>query len=84
MNASIPVRCAPSAPRARRDLGMAVEHQRRVLALHDRRQRLDAIDQLALAGGLEPKQHRRDVGRLERAAERAGKGIRLVDGGVTR
>ena len=79
MNASIPVRCAPSAPARAAISACPSSTSAMSLLLHERGQHLDAVDQVALARGLEPKQHRGDVGRRERVAERAGKRRRVLD-----
>ena len=70
-NASIAGQVRAVGAGAGRDLGMTVEQQRDVLALHHRCQHLDAVDQVALGRGLEPEQHRGDVGRRNGIAEHA-------------
>ena len=62
---------------ARDQIGMAVEQQRRVLVLHDRRERLGAIDQRALVRVGQPQQHRGDIGASERRGKAFGKRRRI-------
>ena len=54
---------------ARDEPGMAVEQQRRPVALDQDAQRLDALEQGGLVAVLEPHQHGRDIGRVQRVGQ---------------
>ncbi len=58
--------------RAHRDVGVAVEQKRSSLALDDRGDRPDPVDQHAFAGRREPQQHGRNIAGAERGREVAG------------
>ena len=70
---------------ARDQIGMAVDQQRRAFVLHDRAQRLGAVDQRALVGVGKAQQHGGDVagGQAPRPAARR-KPCASATGGVTR
>ena len=78
-NASMPVEMGAVGAGARRDLGVAVEQERRALVLDDRRQRLDAVDQRAVIRRSKPQQHRGHIGRVERGGKRVAKPGRVGD-----
>ncbi len=63
--------------RARHEVRVTVEDEGRALVLRDRGKRLDAVDQAALVGRLEPQQHGGNVGAGECRGEVTGKTLSI-------
>ena len=60
-------------------LGMAVDEERHIAALHDRPDRLCAVDQRALVGRFEAKENGRDIAGFERRADDARQRLRIAE-----
>ena len=61
------------------DLGVAVEEERDLAGLHDGGDLLHAVDQRALVGLRQAKQHRGNVARRKRSGKLAREGCRVAE-----
>ena len=75
-----PVEVRAVGARARREIGMAAEEERRAGVLYGWRERLGVIDLRALVGVGQPQQHGRDVGGAERLHQPIREPGRLLRG----